>query len=287
LTALLPAVSSVCVIAEVGGAVTVTVVICVSPVPFAVADTVFVSATVELRVPVETPLAFVGPGAVRVFPLPVAASATVAPLIGFPCASFTVTVIVDVSLPAPIEVGAADNVDCEAETGPGLTVTEAVCVSAVPFAVADTVFVPATVELRVPVADPFASVRPAGCVSVFPFPVAASTTVAPLIGVPVASFTVTVIVDVPPPAVIKLGAALTVDCTGSTPDGEPAAAALISTARAPPFRLVHVAATVLRFAAHSAARLPAAVSPEGCSLISVKPAPGMTAATLLRTPKTP
>ena len=44
--------------------------------------------------PVNTPLAFVVPPAVIVLPVPEAASATVAPLITFPFASFAVTVIV-------------------------------------------------------------------------------------------------------------------------------------------------------------------------------------------------
>src|SRR5258708_32461105 len=48
-----------------------------------VADTVLLSATVELKVPVATPLAFVVPtGWVTVLPVPVAASTTVAPGIG-------------------------------------------------------------------------------------------------------------------------------------------------------------------------------------------------------------
>ena len=144
-------------------------------------------------------------------PLPVAASTTVAPLIGLPLASFAVTVIVEVPDPAAIEVGAAVTVDCEAETGPGFTVTAAVCVMAVPFAVAETVFVPVTVELSVPVATPLELVVPLGWVRVLPLPVAASTTVAPLIGLPLASFTVTVIVALPLPAVIDVGEALTVD----------------------------------------------------------------------------
>src|SRR5207247_110185 len=136
-------------------AVTVTVAVWVIAVPLAVAETVLDSATGELRVPVATPLVLVGPlGWVRVLPLPVAASTTLAPLIGLPLASFTVTVIVDVPDPAAIEVGEAVTVDCEAETGPGFTVTEAVWVIAVPFAVAETVFVPVTVELSVPVATP-------------------------------------------------------------------------------------------------------------------------------------
>src|SRR6266540_819814 len=92
----------------------------------------------------------------------------------------------------------------------------AVCVMAVPLILADTVFASATVELRVPVATPLALVVPLGWVSVLPLPVAASTTVAPLIGVPLASFTVTVIVALPLPAVSDVGAAATVDCAADT-----------------------------------------------------------------------
>jgi hypothetical protein len=154
-------------------------------------------------------------------------------------------------------------------------------VSAVPFAVAETVFVPATVELNVPLATPFASVGPAGWVRVFPLPVAASTTVAPLIGLPFTSFAVTVIVEDPLPAEIEIGAAVTVDCDASTPD------ALISTPSAPPFRPIQLASIVLSVGFHSAWRSEPGLSPEGCSLISVKPVPGVTASTWLRTPKTP
>ncbi|SRR6266511_2147078 len=189
-------------------------------VPLIVAETVLVSITVDRRVPVATPLALVGPlGWVSVLPLPVAESTTVAPLMGLPLASFAVTVIVELPLPAVIELGEATTVDCEAETGPGFTVTDAVWVMAVPFAVAETVFVPATVELSVPVATPLAFVVPPGCVRVLPLPVAASTTVAPPIGFPPASFTVTVTVAVPVPAVIEVGEALTVDCAADTPPG--------------------------------------------------------------------
>src|SRR6266571_2904773 len=171
--------------ADTAAAVTVTAAVCVTPVPLIVAETVFASATLELRVPVATPLALVVPlGWVSVLPLPVAASTTVAPLTRFPLASFAVTVIVDVPLPTTTDVGEAATVDCAAETGPAPTVTLAVCVIPVPLAVAETVFDPVTVELSVPVATPFALVVPLGCVSVLPLPVAASTTVAPLIGVP-------------------------------------------------------------------------------------------------------
>ena len=63
-----------------------------------------------------------------------------------------------------------------------LTTTVAVCVSATLLIVADTVFDSATLEPSVPVATPLAFVRPAGWVNVFPAPVAASSTVAPGIG---------------------------------------------------------------------------------------------------------
>src|SRR2546430_6150813 len=177
-------------------------------VPLIEADAVCVPATVELKVPVAPPVASVGPaGCATVFPLPVAASTTVAPLIGLPVASLAVTVIVDVPLPVAIEGGAAVTVDWAADTGPGVTVTVAVCVTAIPSIVADTVFGPAPVERSVPVATPVASVRPAGCVRVFPVPVAASTTDAPPIGLPLASLALTVILPDALPAPIDAGAA--------------------------------------------------------------------------------
>jgi hypothetical protein len=86
-------------------------------------------------------------------------------------------------------------VDNVPETAPALTTTVAVWVMATALIVADTVLDAATVELKVPVATPLAFVTPTGCVSVFPVPVAASTTVAPAIGLPEASRAVTVIVD--------------------------------------------------------------------------------------------
>jgi hypothetical protein len=96
-----------------------------------------------------------------------------------PLASRAVTVIVDVPLPAVIgEV--ALTVDWAADTVPAFTTTVAVCVIATALIVADTVLDPAAVELKEPVATPFASVVPVGCVSVLPAAgVAASVTVAP------------------------------------------------------------------------------------------------------------
>src|SRR5205823_2156707 len=184
-------------------AATTTVAVCVTPTVLMVADTVFDSATTELSVPVATPLAFVlALGCVSVFPVPVADNATVAPGIGLPNPSLAVTVIVEVPVPAAIG-DVAVSVDWAAETAPAFTTTVAVCVMATASIVADTVFDPAAVELRVPVATPLAFVVPTGWVSVFPaVGVAARTTVAPAIGFPFASRAVTVIVDVPLPAAI-------------------------------------------------------------------------------------
>src|SRR6185295_19354433 len=181
-----------------------------------VADTVFDSATSEVRVPVATPLASVGPpGCVRVFPVPVADSTTVAPGIGLPNPSLAVTVIVEVPVPAAIG-DVAVSVDTLADTAPAFTTTLAVCVIATALIVADTVLEPAMVALKVPVATPLAFVVPTGWVSVLPaVGVAASVTVAPSTGLPLASRAVTVIVDVPLPAVIGV-VALTVDTLADT-----------------------------------------------------------------------
>ncbi len=190
---------------------TTTVAVCVTLTVLMVADTVFDSATTELRVPVATPLAFVlALGCVSVFPKPVADNATVAPGIGLPNPSLAVTVIVEVPVPAAIG-DVAVSVDWPAETTPAFTTTVAVCVMATASIVAETVFDSATVDDSVPVATPLAFVVPIGCVRVFPVVgVAASTTVAPWIGFPFPSFAVTVMVEVPLPAVIG-DVAVTVD----------------------------------------------------------------------------
>jgi hypothetical protein len=107
-------------------AVTVTVVVCVIVVPSAVAVTTLGPASVEDRVPVATPLPFVGPlGWVNAFPVPVAVSDTVAPGTGFPLASRAVTVIVLVTAPeeATMDVGVALTVDWAALTAPADSVT--------------------------------------------------------------------------------------------------------------------------------------------------------------------
>src|SRR6059036_933562 len=202
--------------ADTAPAFTTTVAVCVIATALIVAEIVFDSASVDASVPVATPSALVGPlGCVSVFCKPVAASTTVAPGIGLPNPSLAVTVIVDVPVPAAIG-DVAVSVDWPAETGPGFTTIVAVAVTPTPPIVADATFDPAVVDERVPVATPFASVGPAGCVSALFAPLAASTTVAPWIGLPLASFAVTVIVEVPVPAVIG-DVPVTVDCVAETP----------------------------------------------------------------------
>jgi hypothetical protein len=160
-------------------------------------------------------------------------------------------------------------VDWAADTGPTLTTTVAVWVTATALIVADTVFDSASVALSVPVATPLAFVTPTGWVSVFPVPVAASTTVAPATGLPEASRAVTVIVDVPLPAVMG-DVAVTVD---SVPETAPAFTTTVA---------VWVMATALIVAdtvfdsATVALKVPVAtplafVTPTGC--VSVFPAP--------------
>src|SRR5438094_2629896 len=217
--------------AETVPAFTTTVAVWVIATELIVAETVFVPAAVALRVPVATPLASVVPtGWVRVFPpVGVAASVTVAPWIGLPLASFAVTVLVDVPLPA-VMGDVAVTVDCVPDTVPGFTTTVAVCVMATALIVADTVFEPAAVDVRLPVATPLTSVVPTGCVRVFPVVgVVASVTVAPWIGLPLASFAVTVIVDVPLPAAIG-DVAVTVDRAAETVPGFTATVAVCVTA---------------------------------------------------------
>src|SRR5436190_23986596 len=86
-----------------------------------VAEAIFAWATSELSVAVATPSAPVGPlGCVSVLCDPVAASTTLAPLTGFPLASFATTVIVAAFAPlAAVTVSVeSSTVDCEAETPP-------------------------------------------------------------------------------------------------------------------------------------------------------------------------
>src|SRR5213078_1651198 len=206
--------------AETVPAFTTTVAVWVIATELIVAETVLEPAAVDDSVPVASPLSSVVPtGCVRVFPaVGVAASVTVAPWIGLPLASFAVTVIVDVPLPAAIG-DVAVTVDCVPDTVPGFTTTMAVCVMATALIVADTVFEPAAVDVRLPVATPLTSVVPTGCVRVFPVVgVVRSVDVTSGIGLPLASFAVTVIVELPLPAVIG-DVAMTVDSAAETVPG--------------------------------------------------------------------
>src|SRR5262245_32993080 len=104
--------------------VTVTVAVCVASRPATVANTTFGPVAVALIDPVATPFASVGPpGCVRVKPVPVAESTTVAPGTGSPNASSAVTVMVAELDPvlAVMVVGAATTVEA-ADTLPGSTV---------------------------------------------------------------------------------------------------------------------------------------------------------------------
>ncbi len=101
-----------------------------------------------------------------------------------------------------------------------VTITVAVWLISTPFAVAETVLVPASLEDSVPVAMPSAPVG-SGCVRMFDVPVAVSWTDAPFTGLPKPSFTVTVIVATPPWLVITGGDAVTVDWEADTPDPRP------------------------------------------------------------------
>jgi hypothetical protein len=262
--------------AETGPALTTTVAVWVIATALMVADTVFDPAAVELKVPVTTPLASVVPsGCVRVFPaVGVATSVTVAPSIGFPPASRAVTVMVDWLDPPDAVIGeVAVTVDCAADTAPAFTTTVAVCVIATALIVAEIVFDSASVDASVPVATPLAFVVVAGCVSVFPDPVAASTTVAPEIGLPLASRAVTVIVDVPVPAAIG-DVAPTVDCAADTGPAftTTVAVCVIATPSIVADTVFEPAAVELRLPVTTP---PASVVPSGC--VTVVPAVGVAA----------
>src|SRR5207248_1257532 len=111
---------------------TITVAVCVIATSLIVADTVFAWATVELRVPVASPLALVlALGCASVLPVPVVANTTVAPGIGLPNPSLAVTVSVEVPVPATIG-DVAITVDWVADSAPGVTTTVALCVTATP-----------------------------------------------------------------------------------------------------------------------------------------------------------
>jgi hypothetical protein len=139
------------------------------------------------------------------------------------------------AVPAPVEheaaqalmlVGLAETMECDAETVPGFTVTDAVCVMPTLLAVAEIVLTSAVVELSVHCATPLplaVCVRLTGLV-VLPMPETVSVTLAFGTPLPSPSFAVTVIcVAVAAPveqeelqALIVVGAAMTVDWDADT-----------------------------------------------------------------------
>jgi predicted transglutaminase-like cysteine proteinase len=137
-------------------------------------------------------------------------------------ASFNVTVIVEVVLPSAVtDVGEAATADCAAVTGPTVNVTVAVAVTVTlsEVSVAVKTSAAAVVDFTVKVALPELSVVPCVVVMVgLPEPeVLASVTVLPDTGLLLASFNVTVIVEVVLPfAVTDVGVADTVDCAAVT-----------------------------------------------------------------------
>src|SRR5207247_1604119 len=149
--------------AETDPTFTTTLAVCVIATELIVAEKAFVPAVACLRGAVATPLAsVVPPGWVNVLPaVGVPSRAPFGSWTGFPFASRAVTVMVDVPLPAAMG-DVAVTVDKDADTVPAFTTTLAVWVIATELIVAETVFVPAAVALRVPVATPLASVVPTG-----------------------------------------------------------------------------------------------------------------------------
>src|SRR6266516_4752698 len=179
-----------------------------------------------------------------------------------------------VEVPVPAAIGeVALTVDWPAETGPAFTTTVAVCVIATALMVAEIVFDSAGVDASVPVATPLALVGAAGCVRVLPDPVAASTTVAPGIGLPLTSRAVTVSVELPLPAAIG-DVALTVDCAADTGPAFTTTVAVwvMATPSIVAATVFEPAAVELRLPVTTP---PASVVPSGC--VSVFPAVGVAA----------
>src|SRR5439155_1426967 len=130
---------------------TVTLACCAMAVPPTLADTVLASATVELSVPLATPLVVVGPGGwVSVLPLPVAVSVTVFPPIGLPKPSNAVTVMVTALPPLEALIVLCDAVTVVRDglTAPGREVARKF--SGLPTPVAWTACVLSVAVIRVP-----------------------------------------------------------------------------------------------------------------------------------------
>src|SRR5512142_1715186 len=118
--------------------------------------------------------------------------------------------MVELPLPATMDVGLALTEERAGSGAAATTVTTGCRLRATPPAMAETVLSPATVELSIPVVTPSTPEGP-GWTIVFPDPVADSATGTPLIGAPLASSTVTVIVETLSPAGSVSGDAVTVE----------------------------------------------------------------------------
>src|SRR5262245_44992373 len=136
---------------------------------------------------------------------------------GLPNPSRAVTWI-DGFIGAPADVVEGCTVKLSANAAAAFTVTVSVCARATPLTVADTTFVPAPVELSVPIATPAEVVGPVGWVRAFPVPVAAMMTAAPPTGFPNASRAVKVTVAAIDPllAVMAVGDVTSDDCCAET-----------------------------------------------------------------------
>lgn len=174
-----------------------------------VAETTRAPAAVAVRPPVATPSESVtAAGWVMVFPVPVAASTTVAPGSRLPNASRAVTVTMLPVPPAVIAGGTAVMLDSAAETGAGVTATLVVAWSAMPSAVARS-----SSHRRRSRRSPRSPRRshrrrPRAARACSPALLApANTTFAPATGLSLASRTVTVTALVAVPATMLAGAA--------------------------------------------------------------------------------
>jgi hypothetical protein len=155
----------------------------------------------------------------------------VRPATGFPCASRTVTVIVEVAVPSATTslAGFAVALESAGSIVDGSPTKATVgCIATTTWLgpgsiVAVSVFVSAMVEAIVPVATAARVRRPRGLDEVLFVPVDASCTVRPATGFPCASRTVTVIVEIAVPSATTslAGFAVALESAGSIVEGSP------------------------------------------------------------------
>ena len=128
------------------------------------AVTALVSALLDAKLAVKTPLASVAPLAgVNVFALPVDVSRTPSEPTGLPLSSLMVTVIVVVEVPSAVtDTGLTTIEDAALADAPALNCTVGICATATgppaEVTVAVIVLISATLEAMVPVAAPLRSV---------------------------------------------------------------------------------------------------------------------------------